>query len=169
MELVEFGRLTERYRTELEGDEEDPWDAAAWTLQFLPKEHHVGLRDDRGRLVASAGTIVVDVDVDGRRFPVVGLGGVIVNAEHRGRGYAREVVSAAIEGAGRLGPDFMFLFCHADRAGLYGKLGFNEIATKATVEQPGGTVTMPMVAMWRALRPGAVWPEGRVALLSLPF
>lgn len=169
MELVEFGRLTDERRAELEGDEQDPWDAADWTMRFRPKEQHAGLRDDRGRLVASAGMLVVDVEVEGRRFPVVGLGGVIVNSEHRGRGYAREVVSAAIKRAGRLGPDFMLLFCHADRAGLYRKLGFTEVTTKATVEQPTGTATMPMVAMWRALRPGAVWPEGRVAVLSLPF
>jgi predicted N-acetyltransferase YhbS len=92
-----------------------------------------------------------------------------VNAGHRGRGYAREVVNGAIERAELLGPEFMLLFCHRDRVGLYGKLGFTEIAGSATVEQPEGNVTMPMVAMWRALRTGAAWPEGSVAVLSLPF
>jgi len=169
MELIDFGPLSERQRAELEGDEHDPWDAGDWTLRFAPKRQHVGLRDDHGRLVASAGMLEVEVEVDRRRFPVVGLGGVIVNAGHRGHGYAREVVNAAIERAERLGPDFMLLFCHPDRVGLYRKLGFTEIAGSAMVEQPEGRVTMPMVAMWRALRTGAIWPEGSVAVLGLPF
>jgi predicted N-acetyltransferase YhbS len=169
MELVEFGSLTEEQRRELEGDEQDPWDAADWTLRWRPKERHVALRDDHGRLIASAGMVVVDVEVDGRRFPVVGLGGVIVEAGHRGRGHAREVVSAIITRAKELGPRFMMLFCHADRAGLYRKLGFTAVASDVTVEQPEGTVTIPMVAMWRGLKPGAVWPAGPVAVLGFPF
>jgi GNAT superfamily N-acetyltransferase len=169
MEFVEFGSLTEGRRRELEGDEQDPWDAADWTLRWRPKERHVGLRDDHGRLIASAGTVAVDVEVGGRRFPVIGLGGVIVEAGHRGRGHAREVVSAVLTRAECLGPEFMLLFCHADRAGLYRKLGFAAVAAGVTVDQPEGTVTMPMMAMWRGLRPGAVWPAGAVAVLGLPF
>lgn len=169
MELIEFGPLSERQRAELEGGEHDPWDAGDWTMRFRPKEHHVGLRDGDGRLVASAGMVAVEVEVQRRRFPVVGLGGVIVNAGYRGRGYAREVVNAAIARAELLGPEFMLLFCHADRVGLYRKLGFTEIAGSAAVEQPEGRVAMPMVAMWRALRTGAVWPAGSVAVLGLPF
>ena len=169
MELVEFGRLTEEQRRELEGDEDDPWSAAGMTLHFQPKERHVGLRDEHGRLVASAGVLQVDVEVDGRRFRVVGLGGVIVNEAHRGRGYARQVVTAVLERAEGIGPEFVLLFCHADRAGLYRKLGFTEVGSAATVEQPGGRMTMPMTAMWRALRPGATWPAGELAVLAPPF
>jgi predicted N-acetyltransferase YhbS len=169
MELVEFGCLTEEQRRELEGDEHDPWDAADWTLRWRPKERHVALCDDDGRLIASAGMVVVDVEVDSRPFPVVGLGGVIVEAGHRGRGHAREVVTAIITRAEELGPRFMMLFCHADRAGLYRKLGFTEVAAGVTVDQPEGAVTMPMVAMWRGLELDAVWPAGRVAVLGLPF
>ena len=169
MELVEFGRLTEEQRRELEGDEEDPWDAGGSTLHFQPKHQHVALRDDRGKLVASAGMVVVDVEVSGRRFRVVGLGGVIVNQHHRGRGYARQVVTAALALAEGLGPDFMLLFCHTDRVGLYRKLGFAEVEFETTVEQPDKRVVMPMRAMWRGLRAGATWPDGRVAVLGLPF
>ena len=169
VELIEFGRLTQRQRRELEGDEQDPFDAAGSTLHFRDKDRHVGLRDDRGRLVASAGMVVAEVEVAGRRFPVVGLGGVIVNAERRGRGHAREVVTAALARAERLGPEFILLFCHADRAGLYRLLGFTEVGSEVTVDQPDGTATMPMRAMWRGLRADASWPDGGVALLGLPF
>jgi GNAT superfamily N-acetyltransferase len=169
VELIEFGQLTERRRRELEGDEQDPWDAGDVPLLFRPKERHVGLRNDRGRLIASAGTVTADVEVAGNRFAVVGLGGVIVNAAYRGRGLAREVVTAAVARAEQFGPEFMLLFCHPDRAGLYRKLGFAEVDATVTVEQPDGDMEMPMMAMWRALRPGVSWPEGSVAVSGLPF
>lgn len=169
LELVELGPLTQKQRAELEGDEPDPWDAAGSTLAFRPKERHVALRDNHGRLVAVAGIVLADVEAGGESFPVVGLGGVIVNVAHRGRGLARRVVTAALAHAEKLGPEFMLLFCHADRVGLYRKLGFAELDSTVTVEQPGGAIEMPMRSMWRALRPGASWPQGGVAVRGLPF
>jgi GNAT superfamily N-acetyltransferase len=169
MEIVEYGTLTPERRAELEGDEDDPFDAAGSSLQFRPKDRHVGLRADDGRVVAQAGLVVVEAEVEGVRFEVVGLGGVIVNQAHRARGYARGVVEAAVARARELGPAYMLLFCFEDRAGLYRRLGFTEITDEVHVEQPGGYARMDEHAMWRALRPGAVWPPGRVTLHSLPF
>jgi predicted GNAT family N-acyltransferase len=173
MELVEFGRLTAARRAELEGEESDPFEVSGVTLQFRPKERHVALQDDDGRLIASAGMVLVEVEVADRRFPVIGLGGVIVNAGHRGRGLARRVVEAALVRAGECSParppDFALLFCLPDRVGLYLRLGFAEISDEVQVNQPEGFVPMPLRAMWRALRDGASWPEGPVFLQSLPF
>ena len=169
VQLIEFGQLTAQRRRELEGDEPDPWDAGGLPLFFRPKERYVGIRDDQGRLIAAAGMVTADVEVAGKRFAVVGLGGVIVNAAYRGRGLAREVVGAALARARQSGPEFMLLFCHADRAGLYRKLGFAEVGATVTVEQSDGDVEMPMLTMWQALRPGLSWPSGRVAVRGLPF
>lgn len=167
--VVEFGRLTPAHRADLEGEESDPFDVAGVTLRFRPKERHVGLQDERGRLVASAGMLVVEAEADGRRFTVVGMGGVIVTASHRGRGLARRVVEAALDRARILGPEFAVLFCLPDRAGLYHRLGFSEVTHQVLVEQPGGHASMPLHTMWRVLRPGAIWPDGPVVLQSLPF
>jgi GNAT superfamily N-acetyltransferase len=169
MEIIEFAQLLPEQRVELEGAEHDPFDMAGCMLHFRPKERHVALRDDQGRLVASTGLVVVDVEVEGHRFPAVGLGGVIVNQQYRGRGLARRIVETALDRARTLGPAFAMLFCHEDRAGLYRKLGFEEIRAEVIVEQPGGYEPMPLGAMWRALEPGASWPEGNVSLRSLPF
>ena len=169
MELFEFAWLTEEQRAELEGEEEDPWDGAGIGLEWRPKERHVGLRDDSGRLIANAGLLVAEVEVGGRRFPVVGLGGVIVNADHRGRGLSLRVVQAALERATGLGPEFMLLFCHENRSGLYRRFGFEEVGAEVLVEHDGGHVVMPMRTMWRALLSQARWPAGRVVLLGLPF
>ena len=169
MEIVEFDHMTTGRRNELEGGEDDPFDEAGWTLQFQRKQRHVALRNESGRLVASAGMLVVEVDVAGERFPVVGLGGVIVNAAHRGRGLARTIVTEAIARAETLGPRFMILFCHEDRTGLYLRLGFFEVDPPVLVHQPEGYVEMPMRAMWRRLAQDASWPEGRLTVHGLPF
>jgi predicted N-acetyltransferase YhbS len=169
VEVVEFGRLSATQREELYGREDDPFEVGHVTLQFRPKERHVGLQDERGRLVASAGLVLAEVEAGHRRFPVVGLGSVLVTATHRGRGLGREVVEAALTVATTLGPEFMMLFCLPDRVGFYRLLGFSEIEDVVQVRQPAGYAPMPLATMWRALREGARWPEGQVVLRTLPF
>jgi predicted N-acetyltransferase YhbS len=169
MDVVDFGRLNAQQRRELEGDEADPFDLGDSTLRYRPKDHHVALQDETGRLVASTGMLVVDVEVGGRLFPVVGFGGVIVNSRMRGRGLAREVVTAALAKARTLGPAFVILFCLEDRVGLYLKLGFAEVRSRVLVAQPGGMSAMPNRTMWSALSPGVTWPSGELVIDSLPF
>jgi predicted N-acetyltransferase YhbS len=169
MEVVEFGRLTDAQRAELEGDERDPFDDEGGTLRYRPKDHHVALRDDRGRLIASAGLLTTEVDVAGARFAAVGLGGVIVNAECRGRGLARRVIQEALDRARTMGPAFVILFCHGDRVGLYERLGFSQVGSPVSVRQPNGFADMPQQMMWYALHPQASWPTGIVIVHDLPF
>src|SRR5579884_4458075 len=129
MELIEFETLTPEREAELEGDEADPWGIAEveLTLTFQPKHRHVGLVGEDGSLVASAGIVIAEAQVGEARFPVVGLGGVIVRAPFRGRGLAREIVEAALTRGRRLGPPFAVLFCLDSRMGLYRRLGFTEV------------------------------------------
>jgi GNAT superfamily N-acetyltransferase len=169
MEVVEFGALTPELRAELEGDEPDPFEAEGIPMQFVEKQRHVALRNSDGRLVASTGMVVVEVEVAGERFPIVGFGGVIVSAPHRGQGLGRGVVQAALARAQSMGPAFVLLFCHSSRAGLYRRLDFVRVTSPVSVEQPGGTAEMPLHTMWRALAPGASWPPGPLAVRSLPF
>ena len=168
--MVEFGILTDELRDQLEGDEQDPWDAARVPpLEWRAKDRHVALRDDDGRLLASAGLLVAEVQAGARRFAVVGLGGVIVNAAHRGRGLSLPVIEAALARAATLGPEFVLLFCHDDRVDLYRRFGFDEVTDEVRVRHGDREVRMPMRTMWRALRPGASWPPGPVRLDGPPF
>jgi len=170
MDVVEFGPLTDPIRAELEGDEEDPFDAAGSTLQWRPKERHVALRGDDGHLIASAGLVLTEVQVgDGQPLPVVGIGGVLVSQAHRGQGLGRRVIMEVLTRAAILGPELALLFCHRNRAGLYERHDFVEVPPPVLVEQPKGRVEIPQVTMWRALRPGAELPAGRLVVLSLPF
>ena len=170
MEITRFGDLTDEDRAQLEGDEPDPFDAAGIDLTFRPKDRHMGVRDETGRLIASAGFVLAEVEVDGReRFGVLGIGGVIVAAAQRGRGLARVVVEAVLDEGARLGPEFALLFAHADRAGLYRKLGFAELQSPLEVLQPRGRAVVPQLAMWRRLTASRDWPAGPAVLQSLPF
>jgi GNAT superfamily N-acetyltransferase len=169
MEIVDLGRLTDGQRADLEGGEDDPFDGAGVSLRFRPKDRHVVMRESDGRLVASAGLTVAEIEVAGERIPVVGLGGVFVNADRRGRGLARQIVEEALARARTMGPPFVILFCHADRVGLYVRLGFVEIDQPVSVRQPDGFATMPMRTMWRALHADTSWPDGPVLVDSLPF
>jgi predicted N-acetyltransferase YhbS len=168
MDVVESGPMTDEYRHALEGDEPDPFDITGVTLQFRPKERHAGLQDESGRLVASTGMVLVDAEIAGERFPVVGLGGVIVSASHRGGGLGRRVVEEALARARRFGPRFAILFCHEDRSGLYRKLGFAEVPDDVLVEQPIGHAPMTQRTMWISLHGPTTWPPGEVIVRSLP-
>jgi GNAT superfamily N-acetyltransferase len=170
VELIEFGRLSDEQYAELAGDEDDPWDAAEFGLEWLPKDHHVAVRDDDGRLLAAAGLVVVEVEFGAQpRVPVVGVGGVIVTASHRGRGLGRQVISEALGRAEAMGPGIAMLFCRAESAGLYRRHGFAEVRGPVLVDQPDGVVELSGVTMWRPLKPGERLPDGIVKVNGLPF
>lgn len=172
VELIEFGRLTDAQYAALVGDEDDPWNAAEFSLEWRPKDHHIAVRDDDGRLLAAAGLVVVEVRFGAQPpIPVVGVGGVIVTASHRRRGFGQRVISEALRRAEAMGPDIAMLFCRADTAGLYRRHGFAEVSGPVFVDQPDGIVEISGagVAMWRPLRAGARLPDGIVKVNSLPF
>jgi aminoglycoside 2'-N-acetyltransferase I len=172
MELIEFGRLSDEQYAALVGDEDDPWNAAEFGLEWLPKDHHVALQDVDGRLVAAAGLVVVEVQFGEQPpIPVVGVGGVIVSASHRGRGFGRRVISEALRRAEAEGPEIAMLFCRGELAGLYRRHGFAEVPRPVFVDQPDGIVEAPAagVTMWRPLKAGARLPDGIVRVNGLPF
>jgi predicted GNAT family N-acyltransferase len=165
MELIELEGLTPEGRAELAAGEAHPFGVN--DLRWRESDRYYALRED-GRLVAAAGLVVAQVEV-GRVFDVVGVGGVIVARPRRGAGLMRRVLDAALERAEQLGPSYAMLFCSHPNARRYARFGFHTIEATVTAEQPGRTVEMGGVAMWRPLRDGAGWPDGRVRVLGLPF
>jgi predicted N-acetyltransferase YhbS len=155
----------------LQGDDPHPWGSSeAEALEWAEKRHHVGVEADDGGLLAVAGAVVADVAVAGAEpFPVVGIGGVIVRPDQRGRGLARLVVEAILEVAHRLGPERAMLFCREPLVALYERFDFRTIDGPVGAAQPGGRVVVPMRGMWAPLRDGATWPEGPVEVVGEPF
>jgi predicted GNAT family N-acyltransferase len=171
VELVELDGITSCQWSEIAAGEREPWGGgAAEGLAWADKQRHLGLRAGDGALVAIAGAMIADIEVEGaERFQVVGIGGVFVTPHERGRGHVRRLLEPLLETAASMGPDRAMLFCRTELMALYGKLGFLEIPPPVRARQPDGTIEMPMRAMWRALAAGAAWPAGRVQVHGLPF
>jgi predicted N-acetyltransferase YhbS len=142
--------------------ERDPFDVGDDQTQWRAKEWHTVLFQD-GRPIAHVGLTLADVAVEAERFEVVGVGGVIVNRGHRGRGRLRPLLEAAL--ARHLGPDRAMLFSLPKNAPIYERFGFARIDAPVVA----GGQDMGQEAMWKPLRPGVTWPSGPVSLPQLPF
>jgi GNAT superfamily N-acetyltransferase len=166
---IELPSVDSKVWSALQGDDPHPWGGEAEALEWAEKTHYVGVPAEQGGLLAMAAALVADVAAGGEPFAVVGVGGVIVRPEMRGRGLARVVVEAILEVAQRLGPERAMLFCREPLVAMYDRFGFQSIEEPVTAAQPGGRIEMPLRAMWRPLREGARWPPGAVEVLGEPF
>ncbi|MFC7310564.1 GNAT family N-acetyltransferase [Streptomyces monticola] len=169
---VRLARYTKADLVEILGEGDDPFGVDSAGLTWLPKEEHFGIRL-RGRLVAHAGLRTLPLVIGGAEAAetqVVGVGGVAVAPDVRGRGLARQVVGAALAQARTMGPQHALLFCRPPLVALYRRLGWQPVEAEVRVEQPGErVVTMPLPTMVTPLRADARWPAGPVRLLSLPM
>ncbi|KUJ68496.1 acetyltransferase [Streptomyces albus subsp. albus] len=161
-------RYTKAEQDEILGTGADPFGVADTGLTWLPKEDHFGVRLE-GRLVAHAGLLRLPLSIGGAGTEAVGVGGVAVAPDVRGQGLARLVVTAALDHARTMGPEYGLLFCRAPLVPLYQRLGWRELTQDVQVEQPEGPVVMPLRTMWTALRDGVGRPTGEVRLLSFPM
>ncbi|MGP4003021.1 GNAT family N-acetyltransferase [Streptomyces sp. 8N706] len=165
---VRLKRYTKTEQSEILGDSADPFGVADAGLTWLPKDDHFGIRQE-GRLVAHAGLLRLPISIGGLDTEVVGVGGVAVAPDLRGRGLARLVVTAALDHARTMGPQNGLLFCRPPLVPLYQRLGWRTLDQDVHVEQSGGLVIMPLRTMWTPLHNGANWPDGAVRLRSLPM
>ncbi|MFI6638664.1 GNAT family N-acetyltransferase [Streptomyces sp. NPDC050504] len=157
---------------EIFGGVTDPFGVADVGLTWQPKKEHFGIRWG-DRLVAHTGLLRLPVEVGGVATEVIGIGGVAVAPDVRGRGLARRVVAVALEHARTMGPEYALLFCRPPLVALYERLGWRPVDAAAgdvLVPQPENrTVVMPLHTMLRPLHDGARWPQGQLRLLDLPM
>lgn len=165
---VRLARYTTTEQAEILGEGADPFGVADTGLAWLPKKEHFGITLE-GRLVAHTGLLRIPVSVGGAGIEAVGVGGVAVSADVRGRGLARLVMAAALDHARTMGPRHGLLFCRPPLVALYRRLGWRVLEGDVSVEQPEGPVIMPLCTMWTPLHDGADWPAGAVRLLSYPM
>lgn len=169
MRLVELERITDVDWRQVVAEESKPWGGVGETLQWREKSHNLGLRDNAGNLVALAGLVLTEVRVADAPLQVAGIGGVIVTRSARGQGFARVLIERLLQIAHRLDAERAMLFCAPANIGLYTKFGFQLIEEPVWAAQPGGSIEMPLQAMWKALTPAANWPAGKIELVGEPF
>ena len=170
MKAIELADISSEQWRAIQGDEVNPWGAEPERLSWAEKQRYVGVPDEDGELLAMAGALVAEVSVaGGEPFGVVGIGGVIVRRDMRGRGLARVVIEAILDVGRGLGPAQAMLFCRQPLVALYERFGFGTIEAPVSAAQPDGRIEMPMRSMTSPLRAGASWPPGAVAVLGEPF
>lgn len=169
MRLVELDKITGGDWQQVLAGESEPWGSVGEALQWREKSHNLGLCDDAGNLVALAGLVLAEVRVADAPLQVAGIGGVIVTRSARGRGFARVLIERLLQIARKLGAERAMLFCLPANIGLYTKFGFRPIEEPVWAAQPGGSIEMPLRAMWKPLTPTANWPEGKIELRDEPF
>ncbi|HEU4973992.1 MAG TPA: GNAT family N-acetyltransferase [Baekduia sp.] len=168
MHAAEMPELSMRDWVRLTGREPAPFGPASDGIVWRPKDRHVGVWDG-DELIAAAGVVVAEVEVAGAAFDVVGVGGLVVRPEYRGRHLMPLVADPVGRMAEAAGPDRAMIFCDERLVRVYEGRGYTRIADPVWVDQPEGRIEMPIPAMWRPLRPGATWPRGTVQVRGEPF
>lgn len=170
MQIVEFGRLSLRDWAQVVAGEPAPFGEICAGLEFRPKDHHIGVRDDAGALVAAVGWTVVTLEIEGHGpLGVFGVGALIVRRDLRRSGLAGPIMDLIVERSAETGLEYRMLFCEPRLETLYRRRDYELITDPVWVHQRSGLVRSPLLAMWRSVRPGRAWPAGTVRVQGLPF
>jgi predicted GNAT family N-acyltransferase len=167
---VEFGRLSMRDWAQLVEGECEPFGPICAGFEFRPKDHHVGIRDAAGRLVAAAGWSLVDVEIAGAGdFQVVGIGALIVRRDLRGSGLAEPIMDRVRDQIRGGRGAYRMLLCEPHLEPMYARRGYRPVEDPVWVDQSAGPVRWPLSAMWAPLISSVGWPAGAVHIQGLPF
>ncbi len=103
------------------------WNAAQMrTLWGREHLHRFALLDDRGRILATAKRYRYDIRLDGRDGWMSGLGAVFTPPDHRGHGYAGQLIERLLDRERRDGALMASLFSEIGAA-FYQRLGFTVV------------------------------------------
>ena len=169
MQLVDLGDCGPGDFAEIVDGETDPYGTDHLGIVWRDKSGHIGLSEE-GRLIGHAGWVPVQVQgTNGQVVDVLGLGGVMVHREFRGKGAGRQVVLGAMRRMVDLGGSIGMLFCRSERLRFYERMGWFPIDKTVTADQPSGLITMPLVTCWTPLVEGALPPATDLRVEGLPF
>lgn len=136
--------------------------------RWRPKDLHF-LLEEGGRVLSHVGLLRHEVSAGGRAVEVAGVGGVATVPEAHGRGLAQRGMRHAAEFfCHEWGTEFGLLFCRDALVHFYERLGWQVVTDPVEIEQPDGPVVCSMNVMVLPCG-GRRWPEGPVALRSLPW
>jgi len=129
--------------------------------------HYLGTVD--GQLVSHAGMVKAEVQVAGQPIAVGGIGGVVTVGTAQRKGYAERMLQQALAYMGETWQvEFGMLFCLPHVLPFYAGLGWQQIASPISIEQPEGRVLSPLAAMVMPCASERVWPAGLVEM-DLPW
>ena len=155
-------------KRDLAAGDDDPSHTHDYKLSWRPTETHVYVSVE-GRKMCHVGLVRQTVEVCGAWLEVAGIGGVLVRDGERSHGYGRAAMDAAEAFVLReMKIEFALLFCREAIRSWYDAHGWRKVLGATWAEQPGGSIVLPLVSMWKSLS-GARWPDGDVHLHSRPW
>lgn len=133
----------------------------------LPEWYLLG--HSAGNPVAQVGVLQRTITVDQKSLLIGGVGFLITEPEHRGRGFATSMMKEAMSFVGtRLGLPYALLTCKPKLESLYSGMGWRTASGLNVFVQPTGSRSCGGLIMVRECG-GLSWPDGKIDLCGLPW
>ncbi|MEO7298203.1 MAG: GNAT family N-acetyltransferase [Verrucomicrobiota bacterium] len=119
-----------------------------------------------GKILAHVGVVTRQIRVGAEQIDIAGIQNLAVHPESRGRGFAQQIMTAAMDEAARREIPFGLLFCVAKLERFYNSLGWRTRVGKPTMlDSHGNRVPIPEKnsCMFKNLR-AATFPSGEIFL-----
>lgn len=167
MEIRQATALSDAEHQHLFGWGDNIFDTAALGLTWRQKDLHFLLFANQ-RLASHAALLTHVVDLDGADATVAGLGGVVTLPWAQGNGYARAVVTEAMNTLRAWSVDGGLLFCIPRMVPYYEKLGWSVFEGPVLINQTPNTIGSPLPVMVLPCT-DRLRSTGRIRLNSLPW
>jgi GNAT superfamily N-acetyltransferase len=168
VEVTEVPEFSQEDAAALAGGDADPYGTEHLAITWRPPDRHVVVTDD-GATIGHAGFLLIEVEVDGVELRGVGLGGVMVHPDRRGRGIGENLVRETTSRMGSLRRSFGMLFCRDARLPFYERMGWRKVGGDVVADQVRGPIVMPLNACWYPFSSDLEVPSSGVRVLGLPF
>lgn len=107
--------------------------------------------------------------IDGQPVRLGGIGGVATHPDAQRKGYARQVMLAAVDFMrDRLGVEFGLLVCTPELNDYYARMGWQLVTRPILVDQPDGKAQLDLTGMVLPCT-SSDWPGGSLDLCGLPW
>jgi GNAT superfamily N-acetyltransferase len=139
-------------------------------LEWAKPHFNFIARRQGGTLVSYTGLVWRRILVGGQAVTVGGIGGVATHPDHRGQGYARQLLKTAADYMRQDGRyEFALLFCYDAKVSYYTGLGYELINNEPfyilsrgkRLKYTDNRLMMPLTHR--------AWPSGEVDLLGPPW
>lgn len=108
-------------------------DLPGWRKVLQPYDRMIGITDDAGRWIATAGALPYRMSLPGGgRAGCAGITVVTVRSDHRRRGMLTRMMGTLVQGARDAGEPFAALL--ASEGGIYGRFGYGPSAPSVDLE-----------------------------------
>lgn len=109
------------------------YEGGCWTDKYVPYSYAEG-----NRIVANVSVNLIELIINGVKYPAVQIGTVMTHPDYRGRGLSARLMDKVLEDYGQA-CEFMYLFANESVLEFYPKFGFHPVEEQIfSMACPGG-------------------------------